>query len=682
MHKAPKRLEHIVKKVALPVVSKHWLLWLGTRLICFFIAVGQPSFLWQEYYAPFISSFAANPSIDPWTDWVSSSGAPEAFPYGWTLLAALTPVVIVGESLIGSSWVAFLILAIVADALALFMLSRRGREATNTFLIAGYALSPVPVLIVFGLGSTDFVPMALLAGAVLLMRTKKFMLAGILLGLAVGAKFLLVIAVFAFLLYLWRASGLIAKDRNRFSTGLLLGVLASANPVLYSPGYQLSLSESQEATGALEWGISSPAGTFLILPLIVLLCWLFTYQLRRMNIELLTLTFSAPLMLIASLPGAPLGWALWSLPIVLALSGQLSRRIKVLVWSSLNFPIVLQMIALFDSKTTPLLSLITNTAITTSFLLASTVVYLLWRELVTKSDFVRLHSRPALVLIAGDSGVGKDTLAEGLSRTLGEDSCVRISGDDYHRWDRGEGAWNYLTHLNPSTNELSKFFNDLLALTSGQDITNGHYDHETGKRAASKKSKSREFVIASGLHALHIRDVNLQSSLSIFLEMGEDLRTDLKVARDTEVRGHSREAVLASIEKRRSDSELFVAPQRNQADLHIKTDYAADDTVKSPDNLQVSFISEPKIFDDQLISELSVTCGLELSVSAAENGRRSVKVIGVAEPASLNSAFERIEPRISKILGSDISWSTGSAGLVQMVTLVYLSNALRRERLI
>ncbi len=682
MHKAPKRLEHIVKKVALPVVSKHWLLWLGTRLICFFIALGQPSFLWQEYYAPFISSFAANPSIDPWTDWVSSSGAPEAFPYGWTLLAALTPVVIVGESLIGSSWVAFLILAIVADALALFMLSRGGREATNAFLIAGYALSPVPVLIVFGLGSTDFVPMALLAGAVLLMRTKKFMLAGILLGLAVGAKFLLVIAVFAFLLYLWRASGLIAKDRNRFSTGLLLGVLASANPVLYSPGYQLSLSESQEATGALEWGISSPAGTFLILPLIVLLCWLFTYQLRRMNIELLTLTFSAPLMLIASLPGAPLGWALWSLPIVLALSGQLSRRIKVLVWSSLNFPIVLQMIALFDSKTTPLLSLITNTAITTSFLLASTVVYLLWRELVTKSDFVRLHSRPALVLIAGDSGVGKDTLAEGLSRTLGEDSCVRISGDDYHRWDRGEGAWNYLTHLNPSTNELSKFFNDLLALTSGQDITNGHYDHETGKRAASKKSKSREFVIASGLHALHIRDVNLQSSLSIFLEMGEDLRTDLKVARDTEVRGHSREAVLASIEKRRSDSELFVAPQRNQADLHIKTDYAADDTVKSPDNLQVSFISEPKIFDDQLISELSVTCGLELSVSAAENGRRSVKVIGVAEPASLNSAFERIEPRISKILGSDISWSTGSAGLVQMVTLVYLSNALRRERLI
>lgn len=682
MHKAPERLERTVIKVALPVVSKHWLLWLGTRLICFFIALGQPSFLWQEYYAPFISSFAANPSIDPWTDWVSSSGAPEAFPYGWTLLAALTPVVIVGESLIGSSWVAFLIFAIAADALALFMLSRRGREATNTFLIAGYALSPVPVLIVFGLGSTDFVPMALLAGAVLLMRTKKFMLAGILLGLAVGAKFLLVIAVFAFLLYLWRASGLIAKDRNRFSTGLLLGVLASANPVLYSPGYQLSLSESQEATGALEWGISSPAGTFLILPLIVLLCWLFTYQLRRMNIELLTLTFSAPLMLIASLPGAPLGWALWSLPIVLALSGQLSRRIKVLVWSSLNFPIVLQVIALFDSKTTPLLSLITNTAITTSFLLASTAVYLLWRELVTKSDFVRLHSRPALVLIAGDSGVGKDTLAEGLSRTLGEDSCVRISGDDYHRWDRGEGAWNYLTHLNPSTNELSKFFNDLLALTSGQDITNGHYDHETGKRAASKKSKSREFVIASGLHALHIKDVNLQSSLSIFLEMGEDLRTDLKVARDTEVRGHSREAVLASIEKRRSDSELFVAPQRNQADLHIKTDYAADDTVKSPDNLQVSFISEPKIFDDQLISELSVTCGLELSVSAAENGRRSVKVIGVAEPASLNSAFERIEPRISKILGSDISWSTGSAGLVQMVTLVYLSNALRRERLI
>lgn len=526
------------------------------------------------------------------------------------------------------------------------------------------------------------VPMAFLVAAIVSMNKKWFLASGLFLGLAVGTKFLILAAVVGFLLYIFRSGHLHNRDRTKFVVGLVSAAAVSASPIFYSAGFQAALNSSEEATDALEWGIASSSGVFLLLPLIVLVSWLLAYQLRRMNLGLLSLTFATPLVLVAHLPGAPEGWIIWCFPVVLALTADLSRRIKVLVWVMLNFSAFSVVMDFFTSSNGKVSELIANAETTVGFLLATMSAYLLWRELVTKSDFVRLHARPALILIAGDSGVGKDTLAEGLSRTLGEDSCIRVSGDDYHRWDRGEGAWNYLTHLNPATNELTRFFNDLLALSSGQAIRNGHYDHSTGKRSASKVARSREFVIASGLHALHINDVNRQSSLSIFLEMGEELRADLKIARDTSARGHSREAVLASLERRKADSAMFIAPQREKADLVIKTDYISPLELGSRDMLQVSFTSEPKIFDDQLISELSVTCGLELTSKIAPGGKRSISVIGEADSSSLSAAFERIEPRISNILGANISWSQGSAGLVQMVTLLYLANALRRERLI
>lgn len=646
------------------------------------MAASQPSALWSDYYSPFISHFNGNLSIDPWSNWISSGGNPEAFPYGWTLLLILAPVVFLGETLFGASWPVFLALVIALDLLVVLALLGIQKAESKPYVLFAYAASPVPLMIFFWVGATDMMPMAFLVAALVSMNKKWFLASGLFLGLAVGTKFFILVAVVGFLLYIFRSGHLHNGDRTKFVFGLVSAASFSASPIIYSAGFQMSLNSSEEATDALEWGIASSSGVFLLLPLIVLVSWLMAYQLRRMNLGLLTLTFATPLVLVAHLPGAPEGWIIWCFPVVLALTADLSRRIKILVWVMLNFSAFNVLINLITSSKGKVSGLIANAETTVGFLLATMSAYLLWRELVTKSDFVRLHSRPALILIAGDSGVGKDTLAEGLSRTLGEDSCVRVSGDDYHRWDRSEGAWNYLTHLNPATNELTRFFNDVLTLSSGHAIRNGHYDHSTGKRSTSKVARSREFVIASGLHALHINDVNRQSSLSIFLEMGEALRADLKIARDTSARGHSREAVLASLEKRKTDSATFIAPQREKADLVIKTDYISPIEIGSSKMLQVSFTSEPKIFDYQLISELSVTCGLELTSALVQGGKRSISVIGESDSTSLSAVFERIEPRISNILGTNISWSSGSAGLVQMVTLLYLANALRRERLI
>jgi hypothetical protein len=98
--------------------------------------------------------------------------------------------------------------------------------------------------------------------------------------------------------------------------------------------------------------------------------------------------------------------------------------------------------------------------------------------------------------------------------------------------------------------------------------------------------------------------------------------------------------------------------------------------------IEIKFESEPKVFDSLLLAELSITCGLEVSMSNLEDNRRIISVRGLSTPTDLSTAFGRLEPRIANILGQPKSWSEGSPGVVQMVVMVYLGNALKRERLV
>jgi uridine kinase len=278
--------------------------------------------------------------------------------------------------------------------------------------------------------------------------------------------------------------------------------------------------------------------------------------------------------------------------------------------------------------------------------------------------------------------VGKDTLADGLTKILGKESSVHVSGDDYHRWDRGNGSWEHLTHLNPNANEITKFFNDILTLTDGGDIRSGSYDHRVGRRLSSDTARAREFVIASGLHSLLISDMNRQANLTVFLEMSEDLRANLKVKRDTKIRGHKTEAVLKSIEERKRDFQKYIEPQRSLADLVVKSSSIEENSPTVSNDIEVSFESEAKVFDSELMSELSITCGLEVRIEILDTTRRKISVRGTTSSADLYEAFVRLEPRTSDILGEHVTWSEGPAGVVQIVVMVYLGNALRRERLV
>ena len=658
--------------------------WMGVWLVSRFGAILLGPFyvpdLVADFYVPFTSSFLEQPSLDPWLVWVDGGGASEAFPYSWPLLLTFALVEILGAA-IGSSWTAWLTLLLIMDlAIAILILrfASQARKLVNAQLL--YLLAPTPIVGLWIMGSLDFFPAVLLLLALLATRRKALLLAGIFFGLAISSKFLLATILVPVMAYAFR-SRLDRREGILLSVASTLSVVFFSSPLFYSESFRDSFLNSPAASGPLTWGLESQNVTLLLWPLLVLASWLGVWRLRRMSFDLLLVSVSTPLVLTASIPGAPAGWMLWSAPILFTLLVGLPSRYITAGFLLINLPLVNYLVGLNNSFFGNLYSPLINSLFSTATIgLACLLLILIWRELVTKSDFVRLQSKPALILISGDSGVGKDTLSDGLTKALGERSCVKLSGDNYHLWDRGQGAWRYVTHLNPSANDLTKFFNDILSLTSGREILAGHYDHHVGRRLSRSASLSREFVLASGLHALWSQDVARSASLSIFMEMETDLRVALKIRRDTSQRGQTEEAIRRSILTRQDDADKFILPQAANADLILSV--STENGSGSFGGHRIQITSEPKLFDNQLVSELANTCSLEVVLKVLENGKRTIDIVGETDQRSLSMAFERIEPRVSGILGNFEDWSDGSMGIMEMIALLYLSNSLRRERLL
>jgi uridine kinase/ribulose-5-phosphate 4-epimerase/fuculose-1-phosphate aldolase len=174
-----------------------------------------------------------------------------------------------------------------------------------------------------------------------------------------------------------------------------------------------------------------------------------------------------------------------------------------------------------------------------------------------------------LISIAGSSGVGKTTLARLLMLVFPSDKSVIISGDNYHKWERGNSNWKYFTHLNPAANNLDQATRDLSHLKEAGEAWIPHYSHRSGKLEGPVKVKSKDFIIYEGLHALY-GSASQIADVKIFVDTEPELKMHWKMVRDTASRGYSATQVLAALKAREEDEAKFIKPQKSEADIVIR----------------------------------------------------------------------------------------------------------------
>jgi phosphoribulokinase len=206
-----------------------------------------------------------------------------------------------------------------------------------------------------------------------------------------------------------------------------------------------------------------------------------------------------------------------------------------------------------------------------------------------------MPDRPIILGIVGDSAAGKTTLTRGIAQILGKEDVTIICTDDYHRYDRKQRAEMGISALHPDCNYLDIIQQHLSLLRTGQPILKPIYNHSTGEFDPPEYVKPSKFVIVEGLLGYSTRGMRDSYDVKAYLAPPESLRATWKIKRDTRKRGYTEEQVQEQLRQREPDSEAYIRPQRQWADVVVSFYPSTDNPEQDDLLLNVRLLLRPTI---------------------------------------------------------------------------------------
>lgn len=668
-----------------------FLLGLVIRLLLVMLVLPTPV---SQWYVPFLDVSTSHFSLDPWRVWLEQGGTPAAFPYGYVMWLAFLPASVLCK-LTGIPVLFGYGATLIAADIGLLALLRTMLDATNRLLLATYWLSPIVIVASYVFGFNDLLPVLFLTLSLYFVRHARLAWAGAVCMAAISAKLSMVIALPFFIIYLLHNRP-IRHHLQYFVRGLIAGAVLTILPFLFSGAGVAMLFTNPEMGKIYRLAFSLDGSLIYLVPFVYLLMLYATWRIRRINFELFNALMGIAFLLVVLMTPASPGWFIWALPLLVTYQASTDRVGIVLtslfsvlyVFGSflLSHGAVGTLVVLDDAwlvlpGTRVLTSLVHTAMVAAGIVLAVRI----WRENVSRNDYFRLSRKPFVIGIAGDSGAGKDTFSDSIKGLFGAHSVATLSGDDYHLWDRQKPMWQVMTHLNPMANDLEGFANDLVTLTDGKSINARHYNHATGRMSRPFVTRSNDFIIASGLHALYLPILRDVYNLSVYLDIDEGLRRHFKIERDVHKRGHTLEKVLTSFQRREPDSARFIRPQANHADLVFSLQPIHPrmlDELKSRTELRFKLAVRSR----HGLNELSLTrvlvgvCGLHVDMEVSKDGYDvELTIEGETSAQDIEMAARMVSPRIFDFLDIKPDWKDGVMGLMQLITLSHINQALTKR---
>jgi phosphoribulokinase len=265
-----------------------------------------------------------------------------------------------------------------------------------------------------------------------------------------------------------------------------------------------------------------------------------------------------------------------------------------------------------------------------------------------------MSEKTIILGIVGDSAAGKTTLTKGIAQILGENNVTTICTDDYHRYDRTQRAEMKISALHPDCNYLDIIEQHLGLLREGKAILKPIYNHSTGAFDPPEYIEPRKYVIVEGLLGYSTREMLDSYDVKTYLAPPESLRATWKIKRDTRKRGYNEEQVMEQLRQREPDSEAFIRPQRQWADMVVSF-YPPDDENSGDDLLlNASLILRPTIPHPELSTILNAQgnhLGEAIRLGLSRDMGKPVDILEIDGHATMEQVRE-----LEKIMCSDVPY--------------------------
>ncbi len=601
------------------------------------------------------------------------SGHAFDFPAGPALRLPVQALAAIAQALGAGAHLGLLVFVLLADAGMLFAL-RAATRLEWPALLRGYWLSPFVLGVAYALDGAELAGAAWLCAAFAAVRHERPRVAAVAAALAAASHLAALLVLPLFVIHWLRNRPALAQLRPFVEAFVLAGAALACVGVLSA---HESLSDALRSPWLAQLrALSVPLGAarLELFPLAWLLALFGAWRLRRMSFQVFSAAAGLLFLLAQLLTSQSPHWLAWALPALVLFQAErgfvastLLNTLAALGWMAMVQPAGL--------------------APTLAVAVGAVAVASIWRTAIHANEQLRMSRRPLVIGIAGDSGAGKDTLVDSLAAVFDERSVARLSGDDYHFWDRQKPMWQVMTHLNPRANDLNRLARDVVALADGKSIVAPHYDHATGRMTKAMRVDTNDCIIVSGLHALYLPILRRCYDLSIFLDIDDGLRRYLKLERDVKRRGHSMERVLASMAGRMADAQRFIQPQRDQADLVLAlhpVNPSLLETTADPADLRLKLVvrSREAFQEESLLRSLVGTCGLQVDMTLGEGGSLvEMTIEGESQAEDIALVARKLVPQLQPLMRAQPSWEDGVKGLMQLVVLSHLNQAMSHRLL-
>ena len=535
------------------------------------------------------------------------------FPYSNLMYFVLLPFYFFSNLLS----VSFVNLSYLFFEILMIFILRRMFNISDKNLSIVLILNPLFIYSISILGQLDFIPLSFFLFSLYFLKLKNKYLSILFIAFSLSSKIIFILLVPLIILYF------IKLDEN-FSE-ILQTLIFSTSTILF---LNIQFFIDKNYLDTIFFGInrgytvvSDTSNIFSNNVLILLLFITFTifmywkniHRLDFIGVSIFTGFITFPIF-VTNLSN--IGWLLWTFPSFLILFFSYEIKIKSLLMSFF-------LILVVANDENQFIEIESNLELFLNYLIysMSTIILYYLYQIITKNPYFKIKSSPIIVSIAGDSAVGKSTLASNLEEYFGSNFVDKIELDSFHKYERGHPEWNKKTHLNPEMNDLLSFKKIILNLLNGETQIVKNYNHMTGKFDSNDKKRIKDYLIIEGLHALFFSDLNKKYDLNVFLDLNEEVKNITKLKRDKE-RKKEEDEIKSEIESRKNDFIEFILPQSKKADLYLSTTSRTSDVriemhvaneylIDLKNIISIDKVSKSEILEEEAFSKLEFIANIK-----------------------------------------------------------------------